>query len=214
MQSTSSLISSIYTSRKVILDLMKKQNYDIKDYDKFSINEVNSMDQSKQLDMLLEKAEKDPKTNRYNKIYIRYFLGKSIRPQNVDDMIEDLYHLEEVLTKEDILYIIVKDDMNETLMNMMKHIWEQDGLFIVIQSIKRLQFNILEHALVPPHTIMTEEEVADIKKKYNIADNTQFPDISRFDPVAQVICIRPGQVCKIVRPSKTSITTNYYRVCV
>lgn len=193
---------------------MKKQNYDIKDYDKFSINEVNSMDQSKQLDMLLEKAEKDPKTNRYNKIYIRYFLGKSIRPQNVDDMIEDLYHLEEVLTKEDILYIIVKDDMNETLMNMMKHIWEQDGLFIVIQSIKRLQFNILEHALVPPHTIMTEEEVADIKKKYNIADNTQFPDISRFDPVAQVICIRPGQVCKIVRPSKTSITTNYYRVCV
>ena len=96
----------------------------------------------------------------------------------------------------------------------MKHIWESDGIFIVIESIKRLQFNILEHILVPPHRVMSDTEVEDIMKKYNIKDKVQFPDISRFDPVARVIGLRPGQVCHIIRPSKTAIEANYYRICV
>jgi DNA-directed RNA polymerase subunit H (RpoH/RPB5) len=60
---------------------------------------------------------------------------------------------------------------------------------------------------------MEEYEVIDIINKYNITEKSQFPDISRFDPVARAIGIRPGQVCNIIRPSKTSITTNYYRIC-
>ena len=40
------------------------------------------------------------------------------------------------------------------------------------------------------------------------------PDISRFDPVSLAIGMRPGQVCEIIRPSKTSIKGTYYRVCV
>ena len=61
---------------------------------------------------------------------------------------------------------------------------------------------------------MLNSEVKNIMNKYNITNTVQFPDISRFDPVARAICLRPGQVCHIVRPSKTSIETNYYRICV
>ena len=50
--------------------------------------------------------------------------------------------------------------------------------------------------------------------KYNITDDAQFPDISRFDPVAKIIGIRPGQVCEIIRPSKTAIDGKYYRICI
>ena len=39
------------------------------------------------------------------------------------------------------------------------------------------------------------------------------PGISRFSPVSQVLGIRPGQLCEIVRPSKTSITSKFYRIC-
>jgi DNA-directed RNA polymerase subunit H len=109
--------------------------------------------------------------------------------------------------------IIIKEDTNETLVNYLKHIWEQDGIFIIIQSIKRLQFNILDHVLVPEHRILKDEEIDVIKKRYNITSNSQFPDISRFDPVAQVIGIRPGQICEIIRPSKTAINGYYYRIC-
>jgi DNA-directed RNA polymerase subunit H (RpoH/RPB5) len=97
---------------------------------------------------------------------------------------------------------------------ILKQFWEQDGIFIVIQWIKRLQFNILEHSLVPEHRVLNEDELTVVKNRYTVLENSQFPEISRFDPVAQVIGIRPGQVCEIIRPSKTAIRSYYYRVCV
>jgi len=212
--STSSLISSVYTSRKNILDLMKKQNYNVADYANFSINEVNSMLQNNQLDMLLENEQADETTNRKNKIYISYYLAKLIKKQNLEEMIDDLFNLEQVLTKDDTLFIIIKEDMNETLINELKHIWEKDGIFIVIQNIKRLQFNILEHILVPNHRVLLNKEINDVMLKYNIKDKNEFPEISRFDPVAQVIGLRPGKVCEITRTSKTAIKAFYYRVCI
>lgn len=214
-QNSSVLISYIYNSRKIIIDLMKKQGYNVEDYANFSISEVNSMKTNNQLDMLLEKTEENPVTKRKNKVYIRYHLGKTIRPNtHLQEMIDDLFNLEQVLSKEDTLFIIVKEEVNETLMQELKHIWEKDGIFIVIENIKRLQFNILEHSLVPEHRIMSEAETAEVMKKYNITSLDLFPEISRFDPVARVICLRPGQVCHIIRPSKTSITSDYYRLCV
>lgn len=213
-QNASILISSVYTSRKNVLNLMDNQGYNTDDYSNFSINEVNSMKQNNQLDMLLEKKEEDANTKRKNKIYIRYFLGKKISIANIQEMIDDLYNLEEVLKKEDTLYIITKDDANESLVNELKHIWETDKIFIVVENIKRLQFNILEHQLVPKHILLKENEVNEIMQKYNITNKIQFPDISRFDPVARAICLRPGDVCQIIRSSKTSIVANYYRVCI
>ena len=213
-QNSSALISTVYTSRNTILDLMGKQGYNIEDYANFSVNEVNSMKQNNQLDMLLEKKEEDPITKRKNKIYIRYYLGKTIRPANLQEMIDDLFNLEEILKKDDTLFIIIKDEINETLTNELKHIWESDGIFIVVENIKRLQFNILNHDLVPEHTIVPETEVVNIMKKYNITNKIQFPDISRFDPVSRAIGLRPGQLCHIVRPSKTAIKADYYRICI
>ena len=212
-QSSNVLISQIYNSRKIVLELMKKQEYNVKDYENFSINEINSMKQNNQLDMLLETDDTSNKKTK-RKTYIRYYLGKSIRPSNIHEMIDDLFILTETLKKEDTLFIITKDEPNETLINELKHIWEKDGYFIVMENIKRLQFNILNHILVPSHRVMEDNEVLEVMKKYNITDKIQFPDISRFDPVARVIGLRPGQVCHIIRPSKTSIETNYYRVCV
>ena len=212
-QNSSILISAVYKSRKVVLELMEKQGYNTEDYSLFSINEVNSMKQHNQLDILLEKRDDDPKTNRKNKIYIRYYLGKKMNSANIHEMIDDLFVTDEVLTKNDTLFIIIKDDVNDTIINELKHLWESEGIFIVVENIKRLQFNILNHTLVPPHRVMTDDEVAEVMKRYNLTDIGQFPDISRFDPVAKVIGLRPGKVCHIVRPSKTAIKADYYRVC-
>jgi DNA-directed RNA polymerase subunit H (RpoH/RPB5) len=222
-QNSSILISHIYTSRKTILELLEKQGYNIDDYSNFSINEVNSMKQNNQLDMLLEtKEETEENKEKENetpeiqkrKIYIRYYLTGKLAGKNIQELIDDLFVLTETLTKNDTLFIIIKDEPNETMINEVKHRWESEGIFIVIESIKRLQFNILNHVLVPEHRVMSDNEVKDIMIKYNITNKIQLPDISRFDPVARVIGLRPGQVCHIIRPSKTAIETNYYRVCV
>jgi DNA-directed RNA polymerase subunit H (RpoH/RPB5) len=209
-KNSSSLISSIYISRRNLLEIMdKQQGYDVSEYENFSVNEVNTMNLNDQLDMLLKKKQGNGKT------YVRYYLGRKLNERNVNEMIEDLFNLEQVLQKEtDTLFIITKDDMNDTLTNEIKQIWEGDRIFVVVQSIKRLQFNILNHVLQPKFNVLSEEEKEEVKLKYNITANGQFPDISRFDPVAQLIGIRPGEVCKIIRPSKTAVTTDYYRVCV
>jgi DNA-directed RNA polymerase subunit H (RpoH/RPB5) len=206
----SSLISSIYNSRKNLLEIMdKQQGYKVDEYDHFSVNEVNTMNSNSQLDMLLEKEDGSCKT------YVRYYLGKKkISAANINEIIEDLFNLEQVLNKEtDTLFIITKDDMNDTLISELKTIWETDRIFVVIQSIKRLQYNILNHVLQPKFIVLTNDEKEDVKIRFNITMDTQFPDISRFDPVAQLIGIRPGQVCRIIRPSKTAVTTDYYRLC-
>ena len=129
-QNSSSLISSIYKSRKNIIDLMKKQNYNVNEYANFSINEVNSMYQNKQLDISLEKnTDSVEKT----KVYIHYILEKpTLRSAELQEIIDDLFNLEETLTKNDTLIIIIKEDMNETLTNEVKHIWERDNIFVTI----------------------------------------------------------------------------------
>jgi len=236
-QNTSSIISQIYKSRCVILELMKKQDYDVSDYDGFSINEINTMKTNNQLDMILSKKSSEQKSdeksdekseekgeekgeefnsskeNNEKKIYIKYYLGKSLRPNNLQEMIDDLFNVEEVLTKKDTLLVVIKDEVNDTLVNTLKHIWESEKIFIILIPLQRLQFNILEHILVPSHRVLSESEKINIKNTYNIIDDNQFPELSRFDPVAKAIGIRPGEVCEIIRPSKTAISAAYYRIC-
>jgi len=201
------LISEVYKSRRNILDIMEKQNYNVSEYSNFSINEVNSMFNNDQMDMILEN-DKD------RKIYIRYNLGSKINESVILNFVEDLFYLSETLQKTDTLFIITKEELNDPLSNVLKQIWEKEKVHIVIESIARLQFNILNHNLVPNHRIINDNEVSAMMEKYNILSLEQLPEINRFDPVAKLIGIKPKEVCEIKRPSKSAIESYYYRVCV
>ena len=205
----SNTITTLYKSRFNLLNLLKAQGYDISDYSDFGINEVHAMNTNKQLDMLLTAGE----NLETRKTYVKYHLGKPLRRENLNDYIDDLFNLEQVLTKNDNLIIIMKQDVNDTIINMLNQLYDNDGIFVIIFSLDQLQFNILEHSLVPKHSKCSETEMNDIMKKYNISDVKMFPDISRYDPAAKAIGLRPGELCKIERSSKTSISSTYYRFC-
>jgi DNA-directed RNA polymerase subunit H (RpoH/RPB5) len=210
MTQSSGTITAIFKSRQTLLQLLQEQKYDISDYEEFSVNEVHIMYNNKQLDMLLSSKESE---STKKKIYVKYHLAKTLPRQNINDYIDDLYNLEEVLSKGDTLIIVTKQEPNDPLLNILRQIWEQDGIFIIVYNLERLQFNILKHSYVPKHIIMNNSEIDDMKKKYNIKTDEEIPEISRFDPVAIAIGMRPGDICRIIRPSKTAITTNYYRLC-
>ena len=204
-----SRILRIYKSRATILKLLQKQGYNVTDYSEFSINEIDTMFTNKQLDMLVTNENAD------NKTYVKYYLdAKQVRPQSLDEIIEDLFLVESVLTKNDTLVIIIDGEPNETIISKVNYLYDHDGIFVVIHNIGRLQFNILEHSLVPPIKILSEGETTQILKTYNLKDTTQLPEISRFDAQALAISMRPGQVCEIERKSVTVMKYNYYRVCV
>lgn len=199
--------SKVHKSRETILEFLKNLKYNISDYENTSINEVHIMIQNKQLDMLVENSDK-------NKVYIKYHLAKSLRPQYVHDIVEDLFSIEQVLDPKDSLFIVIKDEPNETMTNLLKQMYADQGIYIAVFNIARLQFNILEHSMVSPHTKLPSEEEVQFKKTYNVVNNDQLPTISRFDPVALAIALRPGEICKIERPSKISIKGDYYRICI
>jgi len=212
------LLNKVYTSRKTLLEILESQGYETDEYKGFSYQQVDKMLTNEQLDMILSKTTNTSTENqepqKQNKIYVSYYVKKSIMNiPNIQEMIDELFLLTETLTKDDTLFIIVKDEINDTMRSELKHIWETEGIFIIITSINRLQFNILEHVMVPPHRILSDSEKAQVSLRYNI-DDDKYPEISRFDPVATAIGIRPGQVCEILRSSKTAVVTKYYRICV
>ncbi|NDC83721.1 hypothetical protein EB093_08700 [bacterium] len=207
--SSNNRILRIYKSRATVLKLLQAQGYNVTDYSEFSINEIDTMFSNKQLDMLVKNENTEKKT------YVKYYLdAKQVRPQYLDEIIEDLFSVDTVLTKDDTLVIIIDSEPNDTIIAKVNYLYDHDGIFVVIHNINRLQFNILEHSLVPPIKILSDAETAQLLTKYNLKDTTQLPEISRFDPQALAISMRPGQVCEITRNSVTVTKYNYYRLCV
>ena len=209
MSASSNKILSVYNSRNTLVEILTDKGYKTDDYSNFSINEVDAMYKNTQLDMLLTHS-----TNS-RKVYIKYYLkAKQIKKPDLDDIIEDLYFIENVLTKEDCLIIVTEDEPNDTIVAKINYLYEHDGIFIVIHNIKRLQYNILKHTLVPKAKILSTAEVETLKQKFNLMSVKQLPEVSRFDPQSLAICLRPGEVCKYDRKSATALNTEYYRVCV
>jgi DNA-directed RNA polymerase subunit H (RpoH/RPB5) len=212
---TSNIVSSIYTSRRVLLEQMEYNGYDISEYTTFSINEISIMYNNKQMDMIMSSLGGDGGDGGTGKkIFVKYYLGKSMTTKILQDIIDEIFYLDETLKKTDTLCIVVKEEINDSMMAFLQHIWDTDGIYVVIRNLARLQFNILKHKLVPEHRLLGDAEIAEIKNKYNITNNNQFPRISRFDPVCVAIGLRPNEICVIKRPSKTSITSNYYKMCI
>jgi DNA-directed RNA polymerase subunit H (RpoH/RPB5) len=209
MSQSSNRILSIYKSRNTIIEQLRILDYNVAEYENFSINEIDTMCKHDQLDMLVTR-ESDK-----HKIYVKYLLNaKQIQQNILNQLVEDLYEIENILEKKDTLMIVSNEEPNDTITSKIKYLFDNDQIFIVIHYIKRLQFNILNHVLVPKSRILSTTESEDIKTKYNLQSLDKLPEISRFDPQALSMCLRPKQVIEINRKSDTALEYKYYRICV
>ena len=212
---SSSAITAIYKSRCTLLALLKRQGMDVSDYEGVGTHEVHTMKEHDQLDMLLSSASEGTGSDKKRTAYVKYFISQRLSPREIHNIVDDLFNLEEVLVspESDTLIIVTKHAANETIMQLLNQLWSRSGYFIIIFTLDQLQFNVLDHQYVPKHEILTHEQTKEMVQRFNIVNTDQLPNISRYDPVAQAIGIRPGEICKIIRPSKTSITSEYYRIC-
>ena len=209
---SNNLILKLHKSRVNLLRQCESLGYNVSEHMDVSNLEVDKLYVNNKLDMIIENDKK-------NKIYIKYSFptdkkNNTFTKKDLDNVKDELFDVENTLTKNDILIIVVDDEPNDSLVTRMKYLYEQEGVFIVIHNIKRLQYNVLEHSLVPESTILSDDELKELMEKYNIRDLSQIPEVSRFDPQSLAICLRPGQVCKYTRKSITSLEHEYYRVCV
>ena len=209
----SDFTSRLYKAFSNIAELLDMQMYDAEDKMNCSIHEIEEMYQNESINSLFHK-----KDGTGSKAYVFFSLESNLREGGFEEILDHVYIEEHFIENEDILVIIIKEELNdtmqETIRKKQKFEWLKNNRLIIIFSLPRLQINILKHEMVPKHFIInTDKEVEDIKLQFNIDDNTKFPEISRFDPIAQSIFLKPDQICRIERMSKTAIRTNYYRCC-
>ena len=75
----SQIISHLFNSRKIILDLAKRRGFNVDEYINFTVNDILVMHTNKQLDMLLTNNDTG------KKIFYKYHLTTKIRPAQVQD---------------------------------------------------------------------------------------------------------------------------------
>ena len=80
-------------------------------------------------------------------------------------------------------------------------------------NISELMVNITEHAYVPKHILLTEEEKKELMKRYRIKES-QLPKILHNDPVAKYLGLKRGDVVKIIRDSETAGRYVTYRITI
>jgi DNA-directed RNA polymerase subunit H (RpoH/RPB5) len=201
-------IFSVYTAYCVLLDILKGRGFDVSEYEGFSKTQVAGMLASNQMDLLLKSSSKN--------VYVRYELERAPDLLKLaDQFFEPFEETPPVLTHEDDLIIVSKDGANDSKVEMMNDLWENRKVYMAIFSLADLQFNKFRAALVPSKIdILNEEEARDFKKKYYVQDLSQLPTISRYDPIASLLGVRPTQIVKFERDSVAALTLDFYRVCI
>jgi DNA-directed RNA polymerase subunit H (RpoH/RPB5) len=201
-------IHIIHKSRNILLNILGKQGYQIDDFKDCSIEETVAMQRENQLDLCLVHTSS-------KKLWVKYSLDNSkITAQMAHAFFDD-----DILQKTDNLMFIVPyepklDSSTDSLCMMLNTLWNDSNIYVCIMNIHRLLYNLTEHIYYEPHEIMSEEDKIAIYKKHSITCDQDLPCISRYDPVAMLMCMRPGELCKITRKSKTAVQTIAYRICV
>jgi DNA-directed RNA polymerase subunit H (RpoH/RPB5) len=205
-----SLVQQVFKSRTHILEIMSSLGYQTSEYEGFSLLEVDNMVIQQTMDMLLERQQPTTK-----KSFIKYMLNTKITPQLLNEMMEDLYDINQLLTEKDLLILITNKSISDSLKEHIQFLFDHDGKHVIVHDIRALQFNGLKHRFVPRAEVLTPEATEQFKKEYHVSDVLkQLPELDRFDAQAKLLCVRPGEVVKFWRLSQTAMENEYYRVCI
>lgn len=211
------VINQNFKSRTILLELLKKRGFDTVPYEGFSKNEIDTMTRNNTLDMMITTpAEQIP----LRKVYVKYFTDKTFSVNSINEIIIDLYENADekyLLSEEkDFVVIVTPEEPNEKIEGYLTTLFETRKIFITAINIRRLQFNVLEHKLQPREiNILTEEEKQRFLVEKNVKNPREdLPEISRFDPLALALFLKPGDICHFIRDSPVAISCHYYRVCV
>jgi DNA-directed RNA polymerase subunit H (RpoH/RPB5) len=205
--------ADLYVSRNNLIEIMKSRGFNVEEYAFFSMEQVASLASDNQLDLLLYN-DKDDK-----RIFIKYSEGRLDVHTLVDKLFkptinDDHETVPPILRTSDDLFIVTPEEaLNESLTETLNLLWERSKLYVSVCSVARLKFNVLKHKLVPKYRILNQKESDALLDKY-CASLAQLPEISRYDPPAVALGLRPGQIVYATRPSTTAKDEDFYRVCI
>lgn len=210
------LSSYLYSSHITILEMLEYRGFNVDIYKNYTKNEADIVASN------VAKHSPEPIIVRKNKedvdycVQVHFLLNKAPTPKNIKDMIETIlkmYIEEEDSDSDKTIIIVTKARVTQAVQDTVYALCKEKNVFIQIFCIQSL-INVTKHELVPEHTRLSSDHYDELKNVYNLTNINQLPLILDTDPVASFIGLRPGEICRICRPSPTSGQYFVYRLCV
>jgi len=195
--------SQTLKARQTILEMLSDRGYVVPpEYNELDLETFRYLYNNKNIDIFC----KEHKTSN-EQIYVKFINISKIKPNIIREYIVNI--TEEFLKEGDVQIILVlKTKPNNSILKIIK---EKEYKHADILWLSRLQLNITQSIYVPKHMLLSNKETDELIDIYKLNTINQLPVISRDDPVIKYYNFKPGGVCKIVRPSKTSADHTYYR---
>ena len=186
-----------------MLELLDDRKYDLDDsYRIDDIFQFYNLLKEKQIEIFCKHKEDTSKH-----IYIRFFTeGKNFQKKDLISIVQGA--LENTENPNLNIILVLEDKPNSTVL---KEMGRNEFKNVEIFTLKSLSINITKHSFVPKHVLLNDEELKKLLNTYQCT-KSQLPRIDKKDPVACYYGMKPGDVCRIERPSETTGTYYYYRL--
>lgn len=113
----------------------------------------------------------------------------------------------------DILIVTPTRPSEMVLKLLCNHVANKENQQVQIFELRHLQFDISKHRKVPKHRIISDKEITEMFKQYNIKTPSPLPKIWCQDPMAKWIGARPGDILEVEGMCQSSGMYKHYRYC-
>lgn len=205
-------------SRCVILEMLQMRGYDTSLCD-MSVSLNENGDNPKSIKLI---------RNNESEIQVHYDIMKKTQHKKLfnseDGLIDTVVKNRDPNTNIDLtLVIILRDKSTPTVVTAVNRAMDKYKIFIQVFTIRSLMYNITDHQVVPKHERLNKKETQELLNGkedklgllecLHIDHEKKLPHILDCDPVAMFIGLRPGEICKITRPSQSAGVHVVYRYC-
>jgi DNA-directed RNA polymerase subunit H (RpoH/RPB5) len=152
---------------------------------------------------------------------ILFALTKKLRKNIIDELKDSDDNVEDFIqkynNKKNIIIVFNNDTISMPVLSQLNKydkLFQKKGGMLQYFQLKQLMFNPTKHEFVPEHVKLTEEQAAEVMKKYMIKSKTQMPIILHNDIIAKWLGLKQGDIVQINRYNENSGLSYYYRCCI
>lgn len=210
-------ISSLEKIRNNAIDMLIERKYD-----KTTLDNLHTLDNSEFIQAYKNNSINiNVKHTTKDEVAIIYFYNyrdKKLKREDVNMIIESIKADMNNKYKYNLI-LVVKDKPHSLILKRIISINNNDddddidltNLNVEIFYHHELIINITNHERVPKHIVLNNEEKANVLKIYK-CNHEQMPQYAINDPIVKYYGLKHGEMCKIIRKSKTSGNSIYYRI--